>query len=192
MTSHSPHHGAIILAAGASRRLGVSKQLLLIEGEPLVRRAVRAALATEPAQTLVVVGKSADSVFAAVHDLAVARIDCAEWAEGMGASLRSGSAALHDDCDGALVIVCDQPALTAAHLQTLVNAWRNAPQRAVASAYANTVGVPAILPRSWFADLKNLQGDHGARDLLRSRVESVIAVAAPDFERDIDSRQDLL
>lgn len=192
MTSSSARHAAIILAAGASRRLGMSKQLLLVDGEPLVRRAARAALATEPMQTLVVVGKEAESVFAAVNDLAVERIDCIEWAEGMSASLRSGVAALSDDCDGVMVVLCDQPALTSTHLQTLVATWRSTPQLAVASAYANTLGVPAILPRSWFADIEKLQGDHGARDLLRKRVESVIAVAAPNLERDIDVRQDLL
>jgi CTP:molybdopterin cytidylyltransferase MocA len=191
MTTRSLKHAAIVLAAGASRRLGVTKQLVRIDGEVLVRRAVHAVLATEPARTLVIVGNDADAVFAAVADLAVERIDCSGWAGGMGASLRAGIDALHDECDGALVVLCDQAALAAAHLQALVATWRSAPERAVASGYAHTLGVPALLPRAWFAELNKIHGDHGARELLRNRESAVTAVAAPQLERDLDTLQDL-
>lgn len=191
MSIATPHHAAIILAAGASRRLGINKQLLTIDGVPLVRRAVLAAQATQPTQTLVVVGKAADEVFKVVDDLSVERVDCTAWQTGMGASLRAGIAALRADIDGALVVLCDQPALTAAHLCTLTAAWRCASHIAVASEYADTIGVPAIVPRAWFDDLKLLQGDRGARDLLRSRTAAVTAVPASALSCDIDNRQDL-
>lgn len=193
MNTTIPRHVAIILAAGASRRLGFSKQLLKIDGESLVRRATRAALATSPVRTLIVVGNDADNVLAVIEDLAVEHVNCGDWMEGMGASLRAALSSLsNEECDGALVVLCDQPALTAMHLQTLVSTWHGSPERAVASAYANTRGVPAILPRAWFADLQQLRGDRGARELLRSRADDVLAVAAPELARDIDTRQDLL
>ena len=192
MNRASPRHAAIVLAAGASQRLGITKQLIEIDGEPLVRRVMRAVLITKPSRTLVVLGKNADAIFSAVADLAVTRVDCVNWAEGMSASLRTGIAQLNDDCDGALITLCDQPALTTAHLQKLLGSWHEWPKQAIASAYANTLGVPAILPRSWFAEINALRGDQGARDLLRNRTHPVVAVSAPELERDIDHPQDLL
>lgn len=191
MSPAIPRHGAVVLAAGASRRLARSKQLLLVDRQPLVRRAALAALATQPAELVIVVGADADAVFAAVADLAVVRVDCDDWARGMGASLRAGTRALRAGPDGLLVVLCDQPSLAAVHLQRLVTAWRLRPAWAVASRYAQTVGVPAILPRAWFADLMLLDSDQGARELLRSRADQVVAVAAPELARDIDTPGDL-
>lgn len=183
---NAPRHGVILLAAGASRRLGTPKQLLEFEGEPLVRRAARAALTTHPAQALAVLGANAGAVFAAIADLDLERVDCPHWEEGLSASLGAGVGALTADIDGVLVVLCDQPALSAAHLQTLVAAWREAPARPAASAYAGVLGVPAILPRAWFADIFALTGDRGARELLRACASEVNAVPAPALSWDID------
>jgi CTP:molybdopterin cytidylyltransferase MocA len=185
-----PAHGAIVLAAGASGRFGQTKQLLQLEGEALVHRASRLVLATMPLDTLVVVGADADAVFASVRDLAVRRVDCADWRAGMSASLRAGVVALRPECAGALIVLCDQPALDAAHLEGLLSAWRTNPERAVASAYAGRRGVPALLPRAWFADLQRSRGDHGARDLLAQRSEEVTALANERLAWDVDSKHD--
>ena len=191
MSMAASRHGAVILAAGGSRRLGVSKQLACIGGEPLVRRAVHAALATHPVRTVVTVGADADSTFAAVADLDVERVDVTEWAQGMGASLQAAVHVFDGHCDGLLVLLCDQPAVTAAHLQRLLAAWRDAPHKAIASAYAGTVGAPAILPCAWFAELSRLAGDCGARELLRGRADQVIPVAEPELAIDVDVPDDL-
>jgi CTP:molybdopterin cytidylyltransferase MocA len=169
----------------------VSKQLLLIDGVPLVRRAALAALATAPAQAMVVVGADGDAVYAAVADLRIARVDCAGWEEGMSASIRAGLQVLAGDIDAALFLLCDQPALDAPHLRRLVDCWRATSQRAAASAYGGVLGVPAVLPRGWFDDLRMLTGDPGARELLRSRPEEVVAVPAPALAHDVDLPGDL-
>jgi len=143
-------------------------------------------------QTFIVVGYQADNVFEEVKDLSVLRVDCADWPEGMGASLRSGiSQADQRDCDAALITLCDQPALTDAHLQRLVDEWRAVPDCAVASAYASVIGVPAIFPAAWFHELKQLQGDQGARALLATRSSQVRSVVAEELARDIDVPGDL-
>jgi len=187
----APRHAAVLLAAGGSRRLGVPKQLLLIDGVPLVRRAALAALATAPAQAVVVVGAGGDAVYAAVADLAIARVECDRWEEGISASIRAGLQALVGDIDAALFLVCDQPALDASHLRKLVECWRATSQRAAASAYGGVLGVPAILPCGWFDELRALTGDRGARDLLRSRPEEAVAVPAPALAHDVDLPGDL-
>ena len=182
-------HGAIVLAAGASRRLGYAKQLVEIDGEPLLRRVVRSVLATSPRECIVVLDEEAP--FDAVLDAREARIvRISDAATGMAASLRAGVAALAAECDGALIAVTDQPGLDARHLQALCTAWRAAPAFAIASAYAGVIGVPALLPRTWFDGVATLSGDVGARALLRSRPD-VIAIAAPDLARDIDTPRDI-
>lgn len=187
----APRHALLLLAAGGSQRLGQAKQLLVFEGETLVHRAARLGLSTSPAAALLVLGAGAEAVQAATAGLALQRIDCPDWTDGMGASLRAGLAAVPDDCAGALVLLCDQPALDAAHLQSLVQAWRTQPMRAAASAYQGVLGVPALLPRVWFAALSPSIGDRGARDLLRERSAEVMAVPAPALARDIDQPADL-
>ncbi len=118
-------HAIVLLAAGESRRLGVPKQLLTIDGEPLVRRAARAALATCPAQALIVVGARADDVYAAVADLALTRVACAEWEQGLSASIQAGVRAVDPELAAALFVLADQPALDADHLRALIACWRD-------------------------------------------------------------------
>ncbi|MEO5626460.1 MAG: nucleotidyltransferase family protein [Dokdonella sp.] len=184
-------HGAILLAAGASRRLGHAKQFIDIEGEPLLRRVARAMLASVPFELIVVLGHDASRMRDVVADLPLRCVVAANHAEGMSASLCIGISELDKRCGGALVALTDQPALDATHLLALRNAWRDAPERAVASAYAGVLGVPALLPRGWFAEIAHLRGDVGARELLRTRSRDVIAIAAPLLARDLDTPADL-
>jgi molybdenum cofactor cytidylyltransferase len=184
-------HGLIVLAAGASRRLGTSKQLLRLHGETLVRRATRLGLATEPAAAVVVVGADADRVFASVSDLDVRRVNCADWDLGMGTSLRVGLVALPHECAGALIVLCDQPALDTPHLNELVAAWRTNALGAAASAYAGRLGVPAVLPRAWFAELIADAGEQGARRLLARHRQDVVAIANEALALDVDRNEDL-
>ena len=188
MPERAPAHAAVVLAAGASSRFGRCKQLARLDGETLVHRAARLALATNAERVVLVVGAQADAVWNAVRDLDIVRVDCTDHAIGMGASLRAGLAALPADIAGALVVVCDQPALDAAHLCALTAAWRTAPQRAVASAYAQRLGVPALLPRAWFGEIAH--GDSGARELLARRRAEVEVIANEALARDIDWPED--
>lgn len=185
-----PRHGVVVLAAGGSRRLGRPKQLVEIGGETLLHRATRAALATRPADLVVVLGHQAALLAAAVSDLAVRCIGAPSWQYGMGHSLRSGTDALGPDCTGVLVVLCDQPALDAAHLQQLVACWCEVPREAVASGYAQTVGVPALLPRDWLRGVE-FDGDRGARGLLRARATETRVVMNEALARDIDLPGDL-
>jgi molybdenum cofactor cytidylyltransferase len=184
-------HGAVLLAAGASRRLGHPKQLVEREGEPLIRRAARVLLATAPLDAVVVLARADPALLDALAGVAIRPVIASDASESLSASLRTGIAALDPHCGGALVALTDQPALSVAHVLALRDAWHAAPARAVASAYAGVLGVPALLPRDWFAAISALRGDAGARALLRDRAADVTAVSAPDLEHDIDAPVDL-
>lgn len=187
----TPEHGAVVLAAGASTRLGRPKQLIDVDGEPLLRRVTRWVIATQPRDAIVVLGHDADLIGAALDGLDVRKLRIADSASGMSASLRAGVEALDARCAGALIVLTDQAALSGAHLGALCAAWRAAPARAVASVYADVFGVPALLPRAWFEDIATLHGDVGARALLRARHSDVIGVPAPELAWDLDTADDL-
>lgn len=188
---HAPRHGVVVLAAGSSRRLGQAKALIEIDGETLVHRAVRFALETDPFDCVVVRSVDDDRICAAVADLCCRVTACANATRGMASSLAHGLRSLDRECAAALIVLTDQPALTCAHLGALRDAWREQPTRAAASSYADTLGVPALLPRAWFEALMDGNNDHGAREMLRSRHEEVHIIAAPELAFDIDSEADL-
>lgn len=188
---NSARHGVIVLAAGASTRLGLPKQLITIDGETLVHRAVRLSLETRPVDCLVVCAGHADQVQLAVADLACRCLTCPDSELGMSASLQLGIEALEASCTGALIVLTDQPALDGQHLCALCNRWHAEPDHAVASGYAGTIGVPALLPRAWFAAIQSQNGDRGARELLRTRGAEVHVVDAPQLALDIDKPGDL-
>ncbi len=139
---------------------------------------------------MIVLGDEGDTVFAELRGLLIRRVDCANWREGMSASLHAGLAALTDECAGALVVVCDQPALEASHLLALCAAWRAAPQGAAASQYAGRLGVPALLPRAWFSALA-ASGDRGARELLAERHARISSITNEALAIDVDRIEDL-
>jgi len=183
-----PGHIAIVLAAGSSSRLGRPKQLLEIDGETLLRRAVQAALATAPTRTVVALGAEIDGCRTALAGLPVEILEVANWAEGMGATLAAAVKAVEGTPGAVLVLGIDQPALSAEHLLRLIGAWRKAPESAVASAYADTVGTPALFPGDWRPRLAQLRGDQGARALLRTL--NLITIAAGELALDIDAPGD--
>jgi molybdenum cofactor cytidylyltransferase len=191
MPEQPERHGVIVLAAGSSQRLGQAKALIEVGGESLVHRALRLALDTQPVDCIVVSGGVEARVADAVSDLACRNVICANARRGLSASLKCGLLALDPSCRAALIVLTDQPRISSAHLRLLCNRWHEQPDYAVASGYADTLGVPAMLPRTWFAELMDNDSDHGARDLLRARADQVKVVAAPELDFDIDTPSDL-
>ena len=188
--TESLRHAVVVLAAGGSSRLGQPKQLLHHEGETLLHRAARFALATAPDEAIVVLGADTLRMAAAIADLPIRRLICEDWRDGMGASLRCALQALDANIDGVMIVLCDQPALTEQHLLALRDVWHGDPMHAVASGYADTIGVPALLPRHWL-DETFLRGDQGARALLRERKTEVTVIDNPALADDIDRAADL-
>jgi len=183
-------HIAIVLAAGASRRLGQPKQLLEVDGESLLVRAVSAALATKPSQLVVALGAEIEACTRALAHLPIRIVVVPKWALGMGTSLATVVAAITDVHSAILVLGVDQPALDASFLQRLVRSWHAQPLVPVASAYAGILGIPAIFPAHYRARLSTLSGDRGARQLLRDTEDRVRQVRAPQLALDIDKPED--
>jgi molybdenum cofactor cytidylyltransferase len=186
---------AVVLAAGPSTRLGQPKQLVRIDGESLLHRTARLALEVGCSPALVVLGFEAETLRAELHGLNIDLVVNHEWHEGMGASLRSGMEALRDSDPqphAVLILVCDQPRLTADHLRTLLARHQSArPVAITASVYARRAGVPAIFSAKLFSALLASSGDRGARDLIRAHAAEVQGIPWPAGELDLDLPEDL-
>ena len=170
---------AIILAAGSSTRLGYPKQSVRLGTETLLERTVRTARLAQLGPIFVVSQNNQLSVEGGVNLLVNEAA-----AEGMASSIRTGVAAASlTDVDGAIILACDQPAVTAAHLRELACGS----QQIVASSYTGRNGIPAYFPRSAFSDLMKLTGDVGAREMLRH----ARTVELKQGELDIDTAEDL-
>jgi CTP:molybdopterin cytidylyltransferase MocA len=185
----------LVLAAGAGRRFGQPKALVSLHGELLVERAVRTAVAGDCDPVLVVLGSHADEVVAGT-DLGTARtVLAANWAEGMGASLRAGlEASAYLGCKAVVVMLVDQPLVSAEALRRLVDAWRAGAVAAVAT-YDGKPRNPVVLDHSIWAEVAVAAvGDVGARGWLRSHPEQVVAVPCDGSGDpiDIDTPNDLI
>lgn len=192
MSESAARVGAVVLAAGGSTRLGAPKQLLSYEGEPLVRRAARAALAAGAAPVLIVVGAESTRVRAALQGLAgVEVVENARWADGLASSLVVGLRALLDvaTVDAVLVTLADQPHVGGSELASLVAQWSSA-RPIVAAAYAGIVGVPIVVARAYVDELSTLTGDRGAGAWLRAHGGLVTQAPLPAAAVDIDTPED--
>lgn len=185
---------AVVLAAGASTRLGNPKQLIEMDGESLLRRTVRLAAEAGCAPVFVVLGFEAERMRPEPDGLPAVVVINQRWQEGMGSSLRCGMEAvstLESKPAGVLLLVCDQPKLTAEHLRRLLEEQDGEPGRIAASAYGERAGVPAVFGLDFFAELLAIEGDRGARDVIRRHMNVVEAVPWPDGEVDLDWPEDL-
>ena len=186
---------AIILAAGASRRLGQPKQLLGLDGETLLARAIRLAAEAGASPVIAVLGAHFNAIGASIASMQVIVVFNEQWEQGIAGSIHAGLDAVNSnapDSAGVLLLTCDQPRLTAAHLLALLDRFSLSGAKAiVASRYAGSPGVPAVFPRSVFPDLRSLEGDRGARSLLANPPCPLVAVEFTGGEIDIDSPEDM-
>lgn len=156
--------GVVVLAAGGSSRMGEQKLLFELGGKSLVRRAVQTALDADIGRVCVVVGSDAARVVREVADLSVDIVENESWSEGQATSIRAGIRSM-GDADAALVMVADQPFVTAGHLRALAHAYHAGEAAVYISAHAGRRGNPALFDAVVFDDLLALEGDQGARQL---------------------------
>lgn len=166
----------LLLAAGSSSRMGRPKQLLPWQGRPLVRHVAEVALASQLAGLVVVLGAAAQETRAALQGMhgVPKLVDCPDFASGQAASLRYGLGALPPTASAAIVLLVDQPLITAELLNRMLQLFTENPEVvAVVPRFEGRRGNPVLLAATLFVDLHKLEGDRGARDLLQRHADRI-------------------
>jgi molybdenum cofactor cytidylyltransferase len=182
----------LILAAGSSSRMGSPKQLLRVEGRPLLELVVSRANDSRLDQVLVVLGARADAIRAGV-DLGRARVVVnPDHALGMSSSLRAGLHAIGPEVGRVVVILGDQPAISAELLDRLLDLQSSSGLPAAALSFGGLLHPPVVMERSLWPELETLEGDVGCRRLIRARPELVapLVAAGGGHPVDVDTPED--
>ena len=194
MTPISPDSvWAVVLAAGTSSRLGQPKQLLDLGGEPILNHVLRAAAMSRLGGTVLVLGHQAEAIGAAVGDFGQIPVVNRDYAAGQSTSLRAGIAALPGTATGAVVLLGDQPLVTAGQIDQLIDRFVALGQadRFIQTRYGEVPAPPVLIGRHWFPEVETISGDQGARELMRSHPDRIEAVTSDDDRPlDIDTVDD--
>lgn len=182
----------IVLAAGLSRRMGQPKQLLDWGGLPLVRHVALQALHAQLDHVIVVVNPAIPALAAALHDLPLTLVQNVAAATGQGGSVSLGVAALPAATSAALILLGDQPLITSALIDQLLGAAHVSPCSIIAPLINGKRANPVLFKADWFASLRHLSGDHGARALIAAHPDDLLLVPldAPHADADIDHAAD--
>ncbi len=183
------------MAAGVSKRLGKPKQLLLFQGETLLERAAKTALASRCRPVIVVLGANAENLKQKIEEFEIEIVENPDWENGMGTSIQIGLKkllAIQPDVSGAVLTVCDQPFISANLIIELVKNFRVTDTPIVACSYGDTIGVPALFSRRFFPELMTLKADNGAKKIIYEHLENVVEISFEAGAIDVDTEQDYL
>jgi molybdenum cofactor cytidylyltransferase len=184
-------YGIVILAAGASTRMGCPKQLLDYRGIPLLRHAAEAALASCCERVIVVLGCRAAQLREVLTGLPVTIIENPAWEGGMGTSIRAGVTVVQNEgLEGVILGLADQPLIDAGIFDTLIHTHHESGQPIVTSEYAGTVGVPVFFAREYFPDLLSLEPSQGCKGVILKNTARAVRLTCPDAEMDVDTPED--
>ena len=183
---------AVILAAGASKRFGQSKQLLDWQGKPLVSHVADVALDAGLDPVIVVLGHRPEETYYALGERPVQKLINWHWEEGMSTSVRTGLAAVPPHAQGALFMQCDQPLVGADLLLALVDTFQRSEGKIVHPVHDGRRGTPVLFPRRFFPELAAVTGDQGGRDVIgRHAAETTtLTVDDPVVLTDVDTPSD--
>ena len=189
----SDNYTIIILAAGRSARLGRPKQLLSYQGKNLLQHTIDAAHESQAGPIVVVLGSDMDEIAGRLDPIHLTIVKNPNWESGMASSVACGINTmnnLYPDTEAVILMVCDQPFVNANLLKDLINKQEESGSSIVASSYENIQGTPALFLKKHFDELSALNGDTGARSLIKRYAESIEAIPFDLGSIDIDTIED--
>jgi molybdenum cofactor cytidylyltransferase len=188
----NPRIGAVVLAAGSSRRMGEPKQLLELGGKTILEQVLGSVRATKVSDIVVVLGFHAETIAKQVSLEGIKVAINEAHREGMGGSLRAGLSALDQQTDATLIVLADQPFVRSTTLDLIIDRYQQSSGQIVIPTYQGFRGNPVLLDRSVFHDVMALTGDIGCRAIFGDHTEGIVEVPVADIGvlLDIDSKED--
>jgi len=185
--------GIVILAAGASTRLGKPKQLLQYRGKTLLGHAINEATNSNADAVVVIFGKDADLFKKEIDEKKIRVAINSSWEEGMASSVRLGLDTLLNAkpyIDAVIFMVCDQPHISSSILNELIKTQQKTTKQIVSCNYGESIGPPALFHKKYFKELMKLSGDAGARKIIQQNMNDVATILFPEGKIDIDTKED--
>ena len=183
--------GIIILAAGSSSRMGELKQLMMYKNKTLLQHIIGEAINANLDPVICVTGYQSDLIKDSIKGMDVAVVYNRQWPEGMGSGISAGiSKVMLSDVDSVILAVSDQPYVSFELFGTMLEKKEQSGKGIVACSYAGTLGTPVLFSKNYFDWLKSLNGNQGAKNIVKLNLPDVFPV---EFEKgiiDIDTKQD--
>ena len=180
-----------VLAAGQARRFGASKLLQPHDDRPLLHHALAAATDALPGNVYLVTGHDAPTIAKSSSGFGYRQIFNPDFESGIGTSIAAAANHCADVADALIIALADQPKVNASHLTMLASTWSGDSEQIVATEFSGTTGPPVLFGSAYFAELAKLDGDQGAKEVLRSNAQAVVAVRFEAASIDIDTPADL-
>ncbi|SJZ56364.1 molybdenum cofactor cytidylyltransferase [Chitinophaga eiseniae] len=188
------HTGIVILAAGASRRLGTPKQQVRFQQQSLLQRILYTAQQTTARPVVVVLGAFADTILPDMQDSEATTVINPDWESGMGSSIQTGVREIlriSNHVSNILILLCDQPFITPALLEEMIGTHLRQKKGITACSYGGITGAPVLFHQKYFPHLITLGGQEGAKKIILQHPEDVSTVSFPEGIIDIDTPEDL-
>lgn len=183
----------LILAAGASSRMGRIKQLLPWEDTTLLGNTIKNAKVSNAGMIVVVLGANAESICNAITETDISSVENPAWQSGLGSSIACGTEFLlkrDNKTNGILIMLADQPLIDVDYLNTMMAAFHPEQERIIATAYKSRAGVPALFSKSYFKKLSKLDDDFGAKKIIGDKNENVLILDPGNKAIDIDTKME--
>ncbi|RFS14738.1 NTP transferase domain-containing protein [Emticicia sp. C21] len=191
--------GIIILAAGASSRMGVPKQLLHIDGISLIKRITEMTMETACYPIVVVLGANRQMIRKELEHMPITIIDNPQWENGMSSSIKmglAGSYMTYKELEAIIFLTVDMPLVSAELIQKIVEKAKGVTGNTesspdiVACKYDNQIGIPVLFKRKLFNDLLELSGDNGAKKVILANKEHTVTIDFPEGKIDLDTMEE--
>jgi len=185
--------GIIILAAGNASRFGSIKQLLHFNNKTLLQHVIDEAVNSGAEPVVVVTGANAGEIRKNINNARVEIVYNENWQQGMASGIAEGVRkliTLNNDIENIIIVVCDQPFVTATLFRQLYQRQNEGTEHIIASAYADTIGTPALFTQKYFDALLGLTGEEGAKKIIKANTDDVAAIDFPQGAIDIDTEKD--
>lgn len=189
-TPNQTNIAILLLAAGASSRMGSPKQLLTWGDSTLLNHSINQAANSKANDVFVVLGANHKKISKTINDTTITVLKNDEWELGMGNTIGFGINHIQDlGYDGVLVMLADQPLIDSIYLNNLIVAFARSNKSIIASSYNKGAGVPAIFNKSYYKELSALNGDRGAMQLIINYQEETEIIDAGNLLVDIDTNE---
>ena len=180
----------LLLGAGSSTRMGVVKQLLAVGETTLLGVTIEQALRSKAAKVYCVLGANSETIKPSISTYNIESIINPNYKTGLSSSIVAGIEHLkHQDFDATLIMLGDQPLITAAYLNEMMETFKNNVEKIIASKYKTSSGVPSIIPKKYYSQLLKLTGDKGAKDFLNRHQKEIITLKNINL-MDIDTKKE--